>query len=118
MKESIKKRIEAVRRGEVPEGYRRTKDIGIAPSDWRVGQLSDVLHNKQRPVPKPDEPYWRLGIRSWAKGTFHAYVDDPAAVDMDELYVVQENDLVVNITFAWEHAIAVASKEDDGLLVH
>lgn len=117
MKESIKKRIEAVRRGEVPEGYRRTKDIGIAPSDWRVGQLSDVLHNKQRPVPKPDEPYWRLGIRSWAKGTFHAYVDDPAAVDMDELYVVQENDLVVNITFAWEHAIAVASKEDDGLLV-
>ena len=117
MKESIKKRIEAVRHGEVPEGYRRTKDIGIAPSDWRVGQLSDVLHNKQRPVPKPDEPYWRLGIRSWAKGTFHAYVDDPAAVDMDELYVVQENDLVVNITFAWEHAIAVASKEDDGLLV-
>ena len=117
MKESIKKRIEAVRHGEVPEGYRRTKDIGIAPSDWRVGQLSDVLHNKQRPVPKPDEPYWRLGVRSWAKGTFHAYVDDPAAVDMDELYVVQENDLVVNITFAWEHAIAVASKEDDGLLV-
>ena len=95
MKESIKKRIEAVRRGEVPEGYRRTKDIGIAPSDWRVGQLSDVLYNKQRPVPKPDEPYWRLGVRSWAKGTFHAYVDDPAAVDMDELYVVQENDLVL-----------------------
>ena len=36
---------------------------------------------------------------------------------MGELYVVRENDLVVNITFAWEHAIAVASKEDDGLLV-
>ena len=31
MKESIKKRIESVRRGEVPEGYRRAKDIGIAP---------------------------------------------------------------------------------------
>lgn len=117
MKESIKKRIEAVRRGEVPEGYRRTKDIGIAPSDWKVGYLSDVLHNETRPVPKPNEPYWRLGIRSWAKGTFHAYVDDPKTVDMDELYVVRENDLVVNITFAWEHAIAVASKEDDGLLV-
>lgn len=117
MKESIKKRIEAVRRGEVPEGYRRTKDIGIAPSDWRVGQLSDVLHNELRPVPKPNDPYWRLGIRSWAKGTFHAYVDDPKTVDMDELYVVRENDLIVNITFAWEHAIAVASKEDDGLLV-
>ena len=117
MKESIKKRIEAVRHGEVPEGYRRTKDIGIAPSDWKVGKLSDVLHNEARPVSKPDEPYWRLGIRSWAKGTFHACVEDPKTVDMDELYVVRENDLVVNITFAWEHAIAVASKEDDGLLV-
>lgn len=117
MREDIKKRIEAVRRGEVPEEYHRTKDIGIAPVDWRVGQLSDVLHNETRPVPKPNEPYWRLGIRSWAKGTFHAYVDDPKTVDMDELYIVRENDLVVNITFAWEHAIAVASKEDDGLLV-
>lgn len=117
MKESIKKRIEAVRRGEVPEGYRRAKDIGIAPADWKVGQLSDVLHNEPRPVSKPNNPYWRLGIRSWAKGTFRAYVDDPAAVDMGELYIVRENDLVVNITFAWEHAIAVASKEDDGLLV-
>lgn len=117
MKESIKKRIEAVRRGEVPQGYRRVKDIGIAPTDWMVGQLSDVLHNESRPVAKPKDPYWRLGIRSWAKGTFHAYVDDPSTVDMDELYVVHENDLVVNITFAWEHAVAVASEEDDGLLV-
>lgn len=117
MNESIKKRIEAVRHGEVPEGYRRVKDIGIAPSGWKVGKLSDVLHNEVRPVPKPNEPYWRLGIRSWAKGTFHAFVDDPKTVDMDELYVVQENDLIVNITFAWEHAIAVASKEDHGLLV-
>lgn len=117
MKKEIKERIEAVRRGEMPEGYRRTKDIGIAPSDWKVGQMSDVLHNETRAVSKPDEPYWRLGIRSWAKGTFQAYVDDPKTVDMDELYVVRENDLVVNITFAWEHAIAVASKEDDGLLV-
>jgi len=36
---------------------------------------------------------------------------------MDKLFVVMENDLIVNITFAWEHAIAVATREDDGLLV-
>ena len=36
---------------------------------------------------------------------------------MDKVYVVKENDLIVNITFAWEHAIAVATKEDDGLVV-
>ena len=89
----------------------------MAPKEWRIGKLSDVLHNEQRPVPKPDKPYWRLGVKSWAKGTFHAYVDDPSTVDMGELYVVKEKDLVVNITFAWEHAIALAKKEDEGLLV-
>ena len=33
MREDIKKRIEAVRRGEVPEGYRRTR-AGLMPLDW------------------------------------------------------------------------------------
>ena len=117
MNSELKQRIEQIQRGEVPEGYRRTKDIGMAPKEWRIGKLSDVLHNEQRPVPKPDKPYWRLGVKSWAKGTFHAYVDDPSTVDMGELYVVKEKDLVVNITFAWEHAIALAKKEDEGLLV-
>jgi type I restriction enzyme, S subunit len=32
---------------------------------------------------------------------------------MEELFVVKENDLVVNITFAWEQAVAIASKEDE-----
>lgn len=117
MRDDIKKRIEAVRYGELPDGFRKEKNIGIGPKDWRAGTISDVVHSEQRPVPRPTEPYWRLGIRSWAKGTFHSYVDDPTTVDMDELYEVKENDLIVNITFAWEHAIAVAGKEDDGLLV-
>ena len=117
MTEEIKARIEAIRKGEIPEGYRYTKDIGISPNDWKIGKLSDVVKNVSRPVPKPDKPYWRLGIKSWAKGTFHAFVDHPETVDMDELYEVKENDLIVNITFAWEHAIAIAKKEDEGLLV-
>lgn len=117
MKTEIKERIEKVRRGEVPEGYRKTKDIGIAPSDWAIGQMSDVLHNEKRPVSKPTEAYWRLGIRSHAKGTFHELVKNPDEINMDELYEVKANDLIVNITFAWEHAIALADETDEGLLV-
>jgi type I restriction enzyme S subunit len=33
---------------------------------------------------------------------------------MDTLYRVEANDLVVNITFAWEGAIAIASERDSG----
>ena len=38
---------------------------------------------------------------------------------MDTLYRVKENDVVVNITFAWEGAMAVAESEhDEGLVSH
>ena len=117
MRQDIEERIDQIRRGQLPSGYQMNKDIGLAPSDWTVGKISDVLHNVQRPVEKPSDPYWRLGLRSHAKGTFHELVKNPDEIDMDELYKVRKNDLVVNITFAWEHAIALAGVDDDGLLV-
>lgn len=42
MKESIKKRIEKVRCGEVPKGYKRT-DSGIMPSEWPNGTIGEVI---------------------------------------------------------------------------
>lgn len=116
MTPEIEKRIKLVKAGKVPAGYKKTR-IGVVPEEWRIGDLSEVLELTLREVEKPSKPYWRVGVRSWAKGTFRAYVDDPSSVDMDTLYQVKENDLVVSITFAWEHAIALATKEDDGLLV-
>ncbi|MCB4780974.1 MAG: restriction endonuclease subunit S [Sulfurovum sp.] len=80
-------------------------------------KLNQVLFHEARPVDKPDVGYWRLGLRSHAKGTFHTFVEDPKTVSMDTLYEVKENDLIVNITFAWEHALALATKNDEGKLV-
>lgn len=85
--------------------------------EWEQKKLNELVTSVVREVPKPEGPYKRISVRSHAKGTFHQKVDDPKTVSMDKLYVVKENDLIVNITFAWEHAIAVAKKEDDGLLV-
>ncbi|WP_222434403.1 restriction endonuclease subunit S [Rummeliibacillus sp. SL167] len=84
---------------------------------WEQRKLKDLVSPVVREVPKPNIPYNRLSVRSHAKGTFHQKVEDPKTVAMDKLYVVKKNDLIVNITFAWEHAIAVAKKDDDGLLV-
>lgn len=45
MREDIKRRIEQIRRGEVPAGYTRTKE-GVLPLEWkekRLGQLADVI---------------------------------------------------------------------------
>jgi type I restriction enzyme S subunit len=66
---------------------------------------------------KPNEAYKGLGLRSHGKGTFLKEQEDPATNSMDILYEVKREDLIVNITFAWEGAIAVAGSSDDGALV-
>ncbi|MDY8049453.1 restriction endonuclease subunit S [Paenibacillus polymyxa] len=84
---------------------------------WEQCKLGELVTPIVREVPKPTEAYKKISVRSHAKGTFHQYIENPDTVAMDKLFVVRENDLIVNITFAWEHAIAIANKEDDGLLV-
>lgn len=41
----IKTRIEMISRGEVPEGYKKTK-VGIIPEDWEVKKLAEFLELK------------------------------------------------------------------------
>ena len=45
MREEIKRRIEAIRRGEVPDGYRRTR-AGVMPLDWQDNVYAkDIFRN-------------------------------------------------------------------------
>lgn len=85
--------------------------------EWNELQLNDCLNYVPRWIPKPLEKYLALWIRSHGKWIFHKPDSDPKNIAMDELFVVKENDLVVNITFAWEQAIAIASKNDEWWLV-
>lgn len=48
MKESIKKRIGAVCRGEVPEGYCRVHPY-VIPNDWEVVKLENITKRTSRP---------------------------------------------------------------------
>ena len=42
MNPTIKARIEKIKNGEVPEGYKRTK-VGIMPNEWSVEPLRTHL---------------------------------------------------------------------------
>lgn len=79
--------------------------------------LKHFVTNVARAVPKPLEPYSSLGLRSHCKGTFQRFVEDFNRVEMDTLYQVKANDLIVNITFAWEGAVAIVKPEDEHCLV-
>ncbi len=52
MKAEIKERIEMINRGEVPEGYKKTR-IGIIPEDWEVITLGKLFRfNGGYPIPR------------------------------------------------------------------
>jgi type I restriction enzyme S subunit len=87
---------------------------------WSSGPrklLRSMVEPVSRPVPRPTKSYRALSIRSHGKGTFIRRVADPTIVGMDTLYVAQEGDIIVNITFAWEGAIALVPQEHGGCLV-
>ena len=76
--------------------------------------LFDFLIPEFRERDKPICNYLAIGIRSHCKGTFQKPNSDPLKIAMEKLFLVKENDLIVNITFAWEGAIALVKKEDEG----
>ena len=54
MKQEIKERVEKIRRGEVPEGYKKTK-VGIIPEDWEVIKLKEIgSFSKGKGISKSD----------------------------------------------------------------
>lgn len=84
---------------------------------WEEKPLNKFLTPVVRKRLKASEPYKGLGLRSHGKGTFLKENEDPAKNAMDVLFEVKRDDLIVNITFAWEGAIAIAGRADNGALV-
>ncbi|MBI1185284.1 restriction endonuclease subunit S [bacterium] len=84
--------------------------------EWEKQPLKNFIKQVSRKIDKPNHPYLGIGLRSHGKGTFLKPDEDPAKNSMDSFYVVRPNDLIVNITFAWEQAIAIVRPEDDGAL--
>lgn len=77
--------------------------------------MSEVAPLVRRPVEIDlDGTYPELGVRSFGKGTFHKPDLAGAEVGTKKLFRINAGDLVFNIVFAWEGAVAVAQPADDG----
>lgn len=86
-------------------------------AEWNELELGDIVVQNIEPIPMPKTGYTRVGIYCHAKGTFQEYVPEGKGLDVDVMYVVHKDNLIVNITFAWEHAIAITKPEDEGKIV-
>ena len=94
----------------------RQKDGSSYPA-WKELPLGALVTENLDPVPTPKEGYRRVGIYCHAKGTFQEEVAAEKVLDVDKMYRIHKDNLIVNITFAWEHAVAIVKPEDEGLLV-
>lgn len=89
----------------------------ISTNSWEQRKLSEVLSSYTDPVEIPRTGYERLGIRSHAKGTFHNFVPAGHELQTAQMHRVATDKFIVNITFGWEHAVAVTDENDAGKLV-
>ena len=84
---------------------------------WEQRKFGELVEKYEDPVETPTDGYMRLGIRSHAKGTFHSYVEKGKELETAKMFKVVANNFIVNITFGWEHAVAITDENDEGMLV-
>ena len=84
---------------------------------WEQRKFGELVEKYEDPVETPTDGYMRLGIRSHAKGTFHSYVEKGKELETAKMFRVAANNFIVNITFGWEHAVAITDEDDAGKLV-
>lgn len=112
----IKHRIEKIRRGNVPDGYKKTK-AGILPADWDVHMLGECLSRVEKPVEvKPNKLYTQIGIRSHGKGIFYKEPVTGAALGNKSVFWIEPDCFIVNIVFAWEQAIGKTTQSEVGMI--
>ncbi len=80
-----------------------------------MAPMANVAPLVRRPVPIDfDCKYYEIGIKSFGKGTFRKAPVDGATLGTKKIFRIEEGDLLFNIVFAWEGAVAVATSEDHG----
>jgi len=116
MKNEIKQRIDAIRRGDVPVGYKKNK-AGILPESWKVQFISDCLERVERPVSvEIDSMYTQVGIRSHGKGLFHKEPVTGKSLGNKSVFWIEENCFILNIVFAWEQAVGKTTEREIGMI--
>ena len=112
----VTRKIDQIRHGVVPEGYKKTK-AGTVPAEWTEYTIADCLKRVERPVEvKSDEMYTQIGIRSHGKGLFYKEPVNGKALGNKSVFWIEPDCFVLNIVFAWEQAIGKTTQKEGGMI--
>lgn len=83
---------------------------------WPQVSLGELLRLERRPVSViADNEYTEIGIYCFGRGIFHKMPRSGLEVGNKDLFLIKEGDFILQVTFAWEGAVALASKAEDGM---
>lgn len=107
-----------IRFEEFQENEEKTNTyLGAIPSDWELKTISEIVKRVKKPfTPEPETLYREIGIRSHCKGIFHKEEVTGASLGNKSVFWIQPDCFVVNIVFAWEHAIAKTTEAEVGMI--
>lgn len=79
-----------------------------------MGHIAPLV---RRPIETvADQSYREIGIRSFGKGVFHKAPTTGLEIGSKRVFAIEPGDLLFNIVFAWEGAVAVASESENGMI--
>ena len=91
--------------------------LGEIPAHWEVTALRRLISQVAHPLTVDQEQTYReIGIRSWGKGIFHKEPIQGVHLGDKRVFNIRPGELVLNIVFAWEGAVAVTSEDDRGMI--
>jgi type I restriction enzyme S subunit len=77
--------------------------------------IGHVLEEVKRPITvDPEAEYRQIGIRSHGRGLFTKEAVTGKSLGSKRVFWVEPGDLVINIVFAWEGAVAIVPPEIEG----
>ena len=83
---------------------------------WPRVSLADLLRLERHPVKvEPTRLYPEIGIYCFGRGIFHKPARTGLEVGAKDLFLMKKGDFILQITFAWEGAVAVVSQTEDGM---
>jgi type I restriction enzyme, S subunit len=81
---------------------------------WSEVTFTDFSTLVRREAPIDDDgEYPEVGVRCFGKGLFHKLARTGLEVGDKKLFRLKEGDFILQVTFAWEGAVAIVGKEDE-----
>ena len=99
MNPTIKARIESIRWGEVPEGYKRTK-IGIVPTDWKERKLKNYFTRLTRKNAENNQNVLTISAQYGLISQEDFFNKSVASEDKSNYFLLKKGDFAYNKSYS------------------